>query len=261
MSTLRKIGLHITLKLFIIFTAAPLKTRDVILGETTLHGDAEEGDPMVFNVLKQKLGIEKQIDVFLDQISEAGLLFKQGIDDYLKGKTEAFENKLKHISETEHQGDKLRRAIEERLYLQTLIPESRGDVLELLENMDSLLDRYKGEMWRFDIERPEICVEFHEDFKELVTCVVESVEAIVRSSRAFFKDISSVADHMHKVSFWETESDKVSTRLQRAIFRREGLHLSHRMQLRDFVRHVDRIADEAEDEADHLSIYVIKRSL
>ena len=66
---------------------------------------------------------------------------------------------------------------------------------------------------------------------------------------------------MHKVSYWETESDKISTRLQRAIFKTDNLHLSQKMQLRDLVRHVDKIADRAEDVSDKLSIYVIKRSL
>ena len=216
---------------------------------------------MEFRILKKKIGIEKQIDDFLDKVSESGLLFQQGVDYYLIGNIEAFESKLEQIAETEHQGDSLRRALEEQLYVQTLIPESRGDVLKLLENMDSLLDRFKDALWRFNIEYPEICSEFHEDFKALARSVVEAVESIVRSSRAFFKDVSAVADHMHKVSYWETESDKISTRLQQAIFKREDLRLSHRMQLRDFVRHVDRIADEAEDVADSLSIYVIKRSL
>ena len=161
----------------------------------------------------------------------------------------------------EHQGDALRRSLEEQLYIQTLIPESRGDVLELLEAMDALLDRFKGALYRFDIEQPEINPEFHEGFKELINCVVEAVEAMVRSSRAFFKKISEVADHMHKVSYWETESDKVSTRLQRAIFNKDDLHLSQKIQLRDFVMHIDKIADRAEDVSDKLSIYVIKRSL
>ena len=220
-----------------------------------------KGNAVALSILKRKLGIEKQIDDFLDQISESGLLFKQGVDAYLKGNTGAFDKKIEQISETEHRGDALRRTLEERLYTQTLIPESRGDVLELLENMDSLLDRFKGALWQFDIERPEICQEFHDDFKDLVACVVEGVEALVRSSRSFFKEIDAVSDHMHKVSYWETESDKVAMRLQRAIFNRENLRLSHKMQLRDFVRHVDKIADRAEDGADRLSIYVIKRSL
>ena len=111
------------------------------------------------------------------------------------------------------------------------------------------------------IERIEIDSKFHDDFKELVKYVVEASEAIVRSARAFFKNTGAVSDHMHKVSFWETEADKVSTRLQKKIFRQEDMRLSHRMQLRDFVRHVDKIADRSEDVADKLSIFVIKRSL
>lgn len=216
---------------------------------------------MEFRILKRRLDIEKQIDDFLDQVSESGLLFKHGIDDYLKGNMSAVEEKMAHIYDTEHQGDALRRLIEEQLYIQTLIPESRGDVLELLENMDALLDRFKGALYRFDIEQPEIYPEFHEDFRELVNCVVEAVEAMVRSSRSFFKEISAVADHMHKVSYWETESDKISTRLQRAIFKKKELQLSQKLQLRDIVMHVDKIADRAEDVSDKLSIYAIKRSL
>jgi len=216
---------------------------------------------MEFRILKKKIGIEKQIDDFLDKVSESGLLFKEGAEAYLKGNMEIFSKRLKQISDTEHMGDSLRRGLEERLYRQTLIPESRGDVLELLESMDTLLDQFKGALWRFDIEYPEICSEFVEDFMELAAKVVESVESMVLSARAFFKDIDTVADHMHKVSFWEKQSDIISTRLQRAIFKRADLRLSHRMQLRDFVRQVDEIADCAEDVADRLSIYVIKRSL
>ncbi len=213
------------------------------------------------SILKKKMGIEKQVDDFLNQISEAGLLFKMGVDIYLKGKKDAFLKKADEIAEVEHRGDSLRRSIEEQLYLKTLIPESRGDVLDLFENMDALLDRFKGAIWRFEIERIEIDLKFHDDFKELVNYVVEASEAMVRSARAFFKNTGAVSDHMHKVSFWETEADKVSTRLQRKIFRQEDMRLSHRMQLRDFVRHVDKIADRSEDVADKLSIFVIKRSL
>ena len=122
-------------------------------------------------------------------------------------------------------------------------------------------NRFKGASWRFEIERPEIFPEIHEDIRELATCVVESVEAMVRSARAFFKDITAVADHLHKVSHWETQSDRVSTRIQKQIFNRPDLQLSYRIQLRDFIMHVDKIADRAEDVADKLRIYVIKRSL
>jgi len=127
--------------------------------------------------------------------------------------------------------------------------------------MDSLLDRFKGALWRMEIEDLDIEEDFHKDFKLLIKSVVETVEAIVRAARSFFKNISSVADHLDKVYYWESESDKISTRLQMAIFRKKELRLSHRMLQRELARHLDKIADRAEDVADRLNIYVIKRSL
>lgn len=212
-------------------------------------------------ILKTQIGIEKQVEDFLNQVSLAGLIFRQGCEYYLYGNKEDFERKLLEISDCEHKGDDLRRSINERLFTKTLIPESRGDVMELLENMDSLLDRFKGALWLFEIEHPDLCDEFHMDFLQLIESVIEANEAIVASCRAFFTDISTVSSHLHKVSYWESESDKLSTRLQIAIFAKKDLRLSHRMQQRDFARHLDKIADRAEDIADRLNIYVIKRSL
>jgi predicted phosphate transport protein (TIGR00153 family) len=212
-------------------------------------------------IFKKELGVEKQTDNFLDQVSRSGLIFSQGAEAYLKGERADFTRKLTEIIEVEHAGDDLRRSIQQYLYTKTLIPESRGDVLQLIEDMDSLLDRFKGALWRMEIEDLEIEEDFHKDFKLLINSVVETVEAIVRAARAFFKNIASVADHLDKVYYWESESDKISTRLQMAIFRKKELRLSHRMLLRELARHLDKIADRAEDVADRLNIYVIKRSL
>jgi len=212
-------------------------------------------------IFKKELGVEKQIDDFLDQVSRSGLIFSQGAEAYLQGESTDFARKLTEIIEVEHAGDDLRRSIQQYLYTKTLIPESRGDVLQLIEDMDSLLDRFKGALWRMEIEDLDIEEDFHKDFKLLIKSVVETVEAIVRAARSFFKNIASVADHLDKVYYWESESDKISTRLQIAIFRKKELRLSHRMLQRELARHLDKIADRAEDVADRLNIYVIKRSL
>ncbi len=212
-------------------------------------------------ILRKALGVEQKIDEFFNQVIRSGLIFRQGAEAYLKGNREDFKRKLNEIIEVEHAGDDLRRSIEQYLYSKTLIPESRGDVLELMENMDSLLDRFKGALWRMEIENLEIEENFHEDFHLLIKAVGNTVESIVRAARAFFKNISAVGDHLDKVYYWESESDKIATRLQMAIFRKEELRLSHRMLLRELARHLDKIADRAEDVADKLNIYVIKRSL
>ena len=67
---------------------------------------------MDFRILKRKLEIGKRIDDFLDNVSESGLLFKLGVDSYLKGNVESFEKKLEDITHTENQGDSLLRSLE-----------------------------------------------------------------------------------------------------------------------------------------------------
>ena len=67
------------------------------------------------------------------------------------------------------------------------------------------------------------------------------------------------SDLNHKVLLFEKEADKVSGKLKREIFESD-LELSHKMQLRDFVEHIDKVANWAEDVADRLEVYAIKRT-
>ncbi len=131
-------------------------------------------------------------------------------------------------------------------------------MLGLLENLDSVLSYYEGALWGFSIEQPDIPPEFRTDFALLCDQAVLAVESIVLASRAFFRNIEAVHDHMHKVMFYEKEADKISTKLKRAIFGSD-LPLSHKAHLRNFVEHIDNVADQSEDVADRLAIYTIKR--
>ena len=205
--------------------------------------------------------LENEIDAFLDKLSESGLLFKRAVQIYLAdGASAEFDEKLQAVNRLESEADKLRRSIETQLYTQTLIPDSRGDVLGLLENLDSVLNLHEGALWSFSIEQPDIPSEFHDDFAVLTDQSVLAVEAIVLASRAFFRNIEAVGDHMHKVMFYEKEADRVSTKLKRAIFGSD-MSLSHKAHLRNFVEHIDNLADRSEDVADRLAIYTIKRTV
>ena len=167
---------------------------------------------------------------------------------------------LHDVNAQESNNDALRRSIETQLYSQTLIPDSRGDVLGLLENLDSIHNLLEGALWQFSIEKPVVPEELRPQFATLIEVSVEGLEALVQASRAFFRNIDAVNDHIHKVMFFEKEADKAGTALKRAIFALD-LTLSEKMHLRDFCEHIDNVADRSEDVADRLSIYVIKRSL
>ncbi len=211
-------------------------------------------------LFRRTRALEAEIDKFLDLMSEGGLLFKHSVITYLDhGNSAEFEEKLHQVNEIESSADDLRRSIENQLYAQTLIPDARGDVLGLLENLDNITNQIEGTLWGFSIENPDIPAVYKDDFRQLVEMVVEAVEAVVLSSRAFFRNIDAVGDHNHKVMFYEKEADKASTKLKRAIFGSD-LELAHKTHLRHFVENLDNVADWSEDVADRLAIYVIKRT-
>lgn len=205
--------------------------------------------------------LENQIDEFLDKVSEAGLVFSRAVRVYLEeGACAEFDAFMTQESAIEGREDTLRRSIEVELYARTLIPDLRGDVLRLLEDTDSLVNAFEGHLFRISIQQPDIPKEFHKGFIDLTETVVTCVDSVVLAARSFFRDIESVRDHASKTMFFESEADKISTKLQRGIFAAD-LPLERKIHLRYFVERIDDVANKAEDVADSLQIYTIKRKI
>ena len=203
--------------------------------------------------------LEQKIDGFFDKLSEAAEVYRRAVRIYLKeGLNENFKARLDRVNAVESDADQLRRQIEKQLYSNTLIPDSRGDVLGLIETADQLLSQFEGSLWAFSIETPDISAEFKDDFKKLTSMVVKAVDELGLSARAFFRSPHDVPVYNHKVMLYEKEADIIGTNLKKAIFNSD-LDLAHKLHLREFVEQIDSIADMAEDVADRLAIYAIKR--
>ena len=212
----------------------------------------------VFGQTKQ---LEREIDQFVDILSEVGLVFKTIIPLYLtNGATDKFDEMVEQVREMESKADKITKEVERTLYEETLIPDARSDVLRLLEHMDEIIGMYQGNCYHFSIQKPDFPKEFHENLNNLTETVVNCVESLCLTVRSFFRDIKSVRDNAHKVTFYEKESDKQFSTLARKIFD-TNLSLDKKMHLRYFVEKIDRICDLAEDIADEIQIYAIKRSI
>lgn len=211
-------------------------------------------------IFKSTKMIEVQIDEFLDAISQGVIVFKQAIKSYLESEQEKLEENINSIKNLENKADNLRRGVENHLYTHSLIPENRGDVLGLLENLDNVIDTAKNTVNNFSIESPDIPMELIKEFIELSEQAAMAAESIVLAARAFFRDVKAVKEHLHKVYFYEKEADKTARRLKQHVFKLP-IDLSRKIHLTTFVQHVDFLADRAEAVADRLSIYAIKRNV
>ncbi|OQY29554.1 MAG: hypothetical protein B6244_03350 [Candidatus Cloacimonetes bacterium 4572_55] len=212
-------------------------------------------------LFKKTKQLESRIDNFLDTVSKGALIFKQGIRLYLNNNMERFEESRDQINKLENKADDLRKNVENHLYSHSLIPEHRGDVLGLLESMDDVIDVAKQTLNQFSVEIPNVPEDFHKYFIELTDKSAEAAGEVVCATRAFFKNVHAVKNHLHKVSLFEEQADDLADRLKREIFRKKGMNLSHRIHLRYFALHIGNLSDAAEDVADRLAIYTIKRTI
>ena len=204
--------------------------------------------------------LESQIDEFLDSVSEGAIIFRSGLKDYIENNESSFAQRIEVIDRLEEKADNLRRRIENQLYTHTLIPEHRGDVLGILESTDNVIDTLKETLNQFEIERPSIPHEFNQNYIELTEMSILASESLVQATRAFFRDVNAVNDHLHKVYFYEKEADRLGNNLKRSIFKKE-IDLSQKIHLRYFAYHIQNISDRAEEVADRLAIYTIKRTV
>jgi predicted phosphate transport protein (TIGR00153 family) len=207
--------------------------------------------------------VERKIDEFLDKVSECALVMVATLHHTLESETtevsEATHQRLGQMLELKRNSSQLRRSIEAELYTEMLIPDLLGDVASLTESLHRLVEEMHHAM-RFlqygRIEPPEF---IGAEGKELATAVGHCVEELVQASRAYFRDFTHVRDFVHKVGFYESESDALRDRLLDKIYQTD-LGLAEKDHLARAVRELDSVADRAERIADTLTICAIKRA-
>ncbi len=206
--------------------------------------------------------LEVDIDCFLDKVSTSGLIFLEGVKAYINGRAENFEKQYKAITALETDADNVRRDIKRQLYTYMLIPESRGDVLGLIETLDDVVDICEKVIEQFSIETPNIPEFLEKDIIELTELSAKTVEEIVKASRAFFREIAMVNDYVNKVHFYEHEADNIEEQVKRKIFSSSEIKkFSHKVHLRYFVEQIAGVSDFAEQVSERLSVYAIKRRI
>jgi uncharacterized protein len=213
-------------------------------------------------IFRTTLKLKKMLDEFFDVIDQGIIIFKHSVDLYLVGDIDKFIVSLNNIRQLKEKSDKIRKEIENRLYVKSLMPQFRGDVINLLKKTDDILNIAKSSLSQFEIERPVIPATLHHDLRMLTDISVESINSLVPAERVYFRDPIAVRDYINKVYFYENEADKLANEIKRKIFQNMNeIDLSQKIHLRYFTLHIENLSDASEAAADLLSIMAIKRTL
>lgn len=211
---------------------------------------------------KQTRNTIENINKFFDTIDQALLVFKDGVKNYLYGHIELFYGNMQTMNTLETETNSLRRQIESNLYSQSALTQMRGDIMGLMERLDHMVDILNDNLIQFEIERPYIPSDLNADFIKLTELSVLSVESVIPAAKAYFRSPDVITEKIHRVYFYEKESNKQAQSIKRKVFHdMKALKLSEKFHLRYFALHIETLSDSAEKTADLLSIMAIKRKL
>lgn len=207
--------------------------------------------------------LENEITEYLDLVNRGVLIFKRDLGRYIKRDFELFNESLADIKEIENAADDHQKDIKYKLYKYMLIPESRADVLNIIEEIDTIMDLAKEVIYEISIEKPVMPAELESDFLELVENSSQAVDMLLKAVRAFFEEISQVNDYVNKVHFYEHQADENEERLKRRIFSDEcqEIEIAYKLQLRYFIEEIAALSDQAEMISEDVSVAAVKRRI
>ena len=212
-----------------------------------------------------RLGREKQIQVKFDQyfdgLRQIVSRLREALVSYLDQDRQSFTDLLDAINALENRLDETRRDIEMEIYGRRLLPDTRDDVLGLLENIDKIPDRVQSVTRNLQLQNVEIPSLLKGDLRQLADHIVEAIQVLIKITYAFLNKPAEVRGLVSQLSRLEHEADLVEQRAVALAFDGPDRELAHKMQLQGLIERIGSICDLAEDVGDHLMIASLKRVL
>jgi len=200
-----------------------------------------------------------KIDEFLDNIELGLLVFREGIKAYLEKDMVAFSRHLQKVDTLEGNADILQRSIENEMITHSILPQQRGEVVKLMDELDEIIDSVKRSLYEIDTEMPLIPFSLNKDLISLAEVSANAGEELIPAARAYFKAPYTVREKLLKVYYFEKETDSIALNIKKHIFREmDDLDLAHKAHLRYIIQHIEKISDQSQKAADLLSGMAIK---
>lgn len=211
---------------------------------------------------KKQETVEKMMAQYFERCDICFQLFEKAFEIYVdNGPGQAFESSVGKVHEAESSADDLRREIEHTLYGKSLLPESRGDILGLLETFDRLPNMAETVLNVIRCQRTRIPEDLLPSYRHLIDVNLQAYY-LARKSVDVLMNNPRVTLHVTKeVDEKESESDRVERGIICDIFARDGLDNGMKLILKEIVLLIGSISDRAEGVADRIGIVAIKRQI
>jgi predicted phosphate transport protein (TIGR00153 family) len=212
---------------------------------------------MIF-ISKQKK-IESSLGEYRSKVTACLEIFEKSFVQYLENPDKILlEKSCVEIHKAESLADDIRREVEVLMYSKALFPESRGDIMALLESMDRVPNQAESTIHMISNQQISIPKEYHPQIIEMLNLCTRCGQAMVDACAKLFSDFTTATVMIGKIDELESETDHLEGSLIKQIFASD-MDGFQKIMLRDTVKQIAAVTDRAENVGDKIRIIVAKR--
>jgi predicted phosphate transport protein (TIGR00153 family) len=205
--------------------------------------------------------IEELLEAYGEQVRLCVHAFEESLKAFcVTGDRVKLMDDAARVHKAESKADDIRYEIEVMLYARALFPESRGDVLILLETADQVPDKAQRAIRAILNQSIAIPETLHPKMLELASVCTRCVDAMLEAMSDIFTNLIGATTHLGIIDELESQADRIEAHLIQDIFRDNAIPEFDRILLRDLVFIIAGISDRAESVADRIRIIVAKRA-
>jgi hypothetical protein len=208
---------------------------------------------------KKEQQVQEALDEYLEVLKSAHDNFRKAMQVYFeKGLCDDFNFAIEQTHKWESKADDIRYGVESLMYEKALIPESRGDVLGLLESIDELPGLFDRCLYMLETQRIQLPMEVHADVREMINVSVDAGYALIDQVVALFKGSDDVRDLIKGIDEKESHVDHIERRLLRQIFDSE-IDGCTKLLIKEYIIQLGEITDLIEKVSRRVYILSVKR--
>ena len=202
------------------------------------------------------------------KVHECAQLVKPLFEALIEQDTEALDRLTKQISDTEHEADIIHAGISDHLPKRLFMPVDRGDILEFLEEQDSIADTVEDIAVLLNFKREPLPADLVPELMHLIDTVTEAVNLAMSATRSLEDLVGAsfegpkaheVLTVIEAVGKQEWAADRVQNELAGKLFGLEDrLSPLSIWQWLQILRSVGEIADHAEQTANKMRLMLAR---
>ena len=208
------------------------------------------------------------LQAHIAKVNRCVCLLRPLFEEVIDGNEERVAGLIDEISATEHEADKIKNELRDRLPRSLFLPAARSDVLVLLEVQDAIADAAEDVAILLRIRKPAIPDSYSADLFKLIDYAQRSCDGVLNIFERLAdllegsfrgKPAADVADVIRLVGETEDEADKQGLLLMTRVFNLEGDISTPDLIIWDkLISNLSRVADLSEKAANRVRIILAR---